>query len=62
MSGGGAENRKANLVDMVVAYHSRYPMDKSGAYSSGDGGGYRDGGIRWRYRVGYERMEGGRMK
>ena len=38
MSGSGAESRNATIKEIVGAYCSRYPMDKSGACSRGGGG------------------------
>ena len=58
MSGSGAEDGNANLVDIVGADCSRSPRDKLWALNIRDGGG----GIRGRERVGYGRTEEGIMK
>ena len=62
MSGGREEYRNTTLTEMVGASRSIYYRDKSGETSSGYGGGDGDRGIGGRERVGYRRMEGGRMK
>ena len=51
VSGSGSEARNATLAELLGAARSEYPRDKSGACSSGDGGGDGDGGIGGRERV-----------
>ena len=62
VSGGGSDSRNTTIAEMVGAYRSRYPRDKSEARSIGDGGGDGDGGIGGREIVEYGRTEGGRVK
>ena len=50
------------LKEMLGSDSSIYPSDKSGALSSGNGGGDRDRGIGGRKRVGYGSTEVGILK
>ena len=62
MSGRGTESGNVTLTEMVGVTRSRYTRDGSWKHSSRDVGGDGDRGIGGIHRVGYGRMEGGKMK